>query len=105
MSCNVSIVFGSCHSKVDFQSGNTNLKCISRLREEACSGAGNKACREKMRRDRLNDRCVADVTYLQLSICKLRSYNSVYFKSDKSMKVFLILSQMQHKILVNLLTG
>ncbi|CAM6043650.1 unnamed protein product [Sphagnum compactum] len=27
-----------------------------RLREEACSGAGNKACREKMRRDRLNDR-------------------------------------------------
>lgn len=58
-----------------------------------------------MRRDRLNDRCVADVTYLQLSICKLRSYNSVYFKIDESMKVFLILSQMQHKILVNLLTG
>lgn len=27
-----------------------------RSREEACSGAGNKACREKMRRDRLNDR-------------------------------------------------
>jgi hypothetical protein len=29
---------------------------LFRLREEACSGAGNKACREKMRRDRLNDR-------------------------------------------------
>ncbi|CAM6048216.1 unnamed protein product [Sphagnum compactum] len=27
-----------------------------RLREDACSGAGNKACREKRRRDRLNDR-------------------------------------------------
>ncbi|KAG0579913.1 hypothetical protein KC19_4G134100 [Ceratodon purpureus] len=27
-----------------------------RSREEACSSAGNKACREKMRRDRLNDR-------------------------------------------------
>jgi hypothetical protein len=29
---------------------------LFRLREEACGGAGNKACREKMRRDRLNDR-------------------------------------------------
>ena len=59
-----------------------------------------------MRRDRLNDRCVvADVTYLQLSICQLRSYNLVYFKNDESMKVFLVLSQMPHKILVNLLTG
>lgn len=63
----------------------------SRSREEACSGAGNKACREKMRRDRLNDRCVTDVTYLQLSICQLRSCNSVHFRIDESMKVCLIL--------------
>ncbi|KAG0619376.1 hypothetical protein M758_4G135300 [Ceratodon purpureus] len=31
-------------------------RCPFRSREEACSSAGNKACREKMRRDRLNDR-------------------------------------------------
>ncbi|BBN03131.1 protein MpBHLH13 [Marchantia polymorpha subsp. ruderalis] len=29
-----------------------------RSRDESCSGAGSKACREKMRRDRLNDRFV-----------------------------------------------
>jgi hypothetical protein len=33
-------------------------RCSFRSREEACGTSGNKACREKMRRDRLNDRSV-----------------------------------------------
>ncbi|KAH8976052.1 hypothetical protein BDL97_01G193700 [Sphagnum fallax] len=38
---------------------------LFRLREEACGGAGNKACREKMRRDRLNDRFLELSTALE----------------------------------------
>jgi FtsZ-binding cell division protein ZapB len=38
---------------------------LFRLREEACGGAGNKACREKMRRDRLNDRFLELSTVLE----------------------------------------
>ncbi|ERM99871.1 transcription factor bHLH115 [Amborella trichopoda] len=40
----------------DGPSCNQNLCSRKRPRSEPCSGSGSKACREKMRRDRLNDR-------------------------------------------------
>lgn len=39
------------------------LHLLLRTRVESCAAPGTKACREKMRRDRLNDRCAQHATY------------------------------------------
>ena len=35
------------------------VESLYRVRSESCSGSSSKACREKMRRDKLNDKCVS----------------------------------------------
>lgn len=47
--------------------------CSFRSREEGSSGSGNKACREKMRRDRLNDRSVIR-HYAPVDCCASRAW-------------------------------